>query len=72
MVKHGIRHCDICDHEIAKGETYLVTKIDKSYFPKGVNVAGSGFTMDSLRNVYMEICMDCRRGMSLRGEEMVN
>ena len=72
MVKNGIRRCDVCDREIAKGETYVVTKIDKGYIPKGVNVASSRFNVDSLGNIHMDICMTCQKGMSLSGEEMVN
>ena len=67
-----MRYCDVCDREIMKGKTYVVTKIEKGYIPKGVNVAGSGFTTDSLGNIHMDICMTCRKSMSLSGEEMVN
>ena len=72
MRRNGTRYCDVCDREVAKGARYLAAVIERDHVPPNANIADTGFTVDALGNVRLDICWDCRTGMSLTGEEMVN
>ena len=72
MLRNGVRYCDVCDKEIAKGVRYLAAVIERDYIPLGANIKASGLTVDGLGNVRLDICWECHTGMSLTGDEMVN
>ena len=70
MLKNGVRHCDLCDREIANGERYVAQKIEKKDIPPAVNMNTSVMTVDDRGNVSMDICLACRTAMRLSGEEV--
>ena len=72
MLRNELRYCDVCDREITKGARYVAAVIERGYIPPGANIKASGLSVDGLGNVRLDICWDCRTGMSLTGEEMVN
>ena len=71
MIKDGTRYCDVCEREIPKGARYGSTLIERDYIPPGANIAGTGLTVDGMGNVRLDICSECRVGMTLSGEDMI-
>jgi hypothetical protein len=72
MIEDGDRYCDICEGMIPKGNHYAVSVIPK----QNVEIARSTLpcegTMDASGNLRLDICLDCRMGMSLESDETVN
>ena len=62
MVKAGVRYCAACDKEVTRGETCLAALIERDHIPPDAMLASSGFTVDALGNIRLDICRDCRPG----------
>jgi len=72
MLRNGKRQCDVCEREIAKGERYIASLIERDSIPPNADIPRSGLAVDALGNVHVDICLACHTGMSLSGEELVN
>lgn len=68
MLRDGLRSCDLCQREIAKGERYAMRRIDRSEIPKGFGI----MTSDESGQIQFDICRDCQNRMGLSGEPAVD
>ena len=71
MLTNDKRYCDLCEREIHNGERYIAAQIDRDLVPPNANIAGIGLTVDEMGNVHIHLCMNCRIGKSLVGEELI-
>ena len=71
MLKKENRSCDICEREIPKGARYTTVLIEREMIPAALNVASTGLAADALGNLRIDICVDCREHVGLRGEEVI-
>ena len=72
MVNGALRHCDVCDREIAKGNRYVAALIEREHIPPTANIAKSGLTVDGMGNIRLDICLVCGIATSLSGEERIH
>ena len=70
VLKNGIRQCDICDREIAKGQRYFTVLVERDTVPPNADIPRSGLAVDALGNVRVDMCVRCRNAMGLQGEEV--
>lgn len=64
MQRNGLRYCDLCQREVAKGERYIVKTFEKDEIPRSFSHAGTDLRLD--------ICKDCQIKMKVVGEESVD
>ena len=64
MLRDGLRRCDLCQREIAKGERYAVRRFERSEIPQGFSHRDGPIVID--------ICRDCQNRMGLVGETAID
>jgi hypothetical protein len=78
MLKGKIRHCDVCELVIPKGERYVASVIQRQMVAdfKALNASQPDmsvtYTLDDQGNAHVDICLDCKTGMDIPGNEVVN
>ena len=72
MVNGALRHCDVCDREIARGSHYVAALIERDHIPSDANIPKSGLTVDGMGNIRLDICLTCHTTTSLSGEERIH
>ena len=71
MVSTTVRHCDLCEDVIQKGERYAACLVPMRNVPSVREVVSAG-TLDMSGNLRLDFCVDCRLSMILANEELVN
>ena len=72
MFKNGLRHCDICERAIETGERYYAVLVHREEVPPNADIPRSGLAVDALGNVRVDMCVQCRNGMGLGGDELAD
>ena len=72
MLEDGVRHCDICEKGINRGERYFTVLVQRDAVPPNADIPHSGLAVDALGNVRVDMCENCKTGMGLSGEEVTD
>jgi len=72
MLIDGVRHCDVCDETIPTGQPYACATIPQNQVSLARSIMECEGTLEPSGALRLDLCVDCRMGMTLGTVETVN